>query len=472
LKTSEIVNVSVGLSATPASQANFSVPMLMIDTALVPVYRRYRTVSRSSYATVLATEAEALAWCTTLWGQNYNPALCYIGRWISADTAPMFICNNALTTIATWAAVTDGCCTVTTTAGADALTSLNFSTATSLADVAAIIDSALDSGGVSGAACAVDALGYIYFYDTAVVGSGADTVVVSASGSGTHIENSTYLNVAAGFAQGGLDAETLSASANAIFAITDVPFAICQIGGTDDQKAAFSTGMNALAKLCLLVETDTDAKSSGHTTDTGYQIEALSHQKTHITYTEHTGQYPDAAICGEILPRTEASTALSFIPLSGVSESGLHADGSTVIPLTSDERTALEAKGYDYLIAPAGLTHLRHGLAAGGYEIRIMIAKMFLEAKVTEGVYGYMVANNVVTFSDSDIQAIKGIVTYWADILVDRKAIDPGYTITMPSAADFTAATKATHIMTLSDIMDADTQKSVNSVNITMSFSV
>jgi hypothetical protein len=189
-------------------------------------------------------------------------------------------------------------------------------------------------------------------------------------------------------------------------------------------------------------------------------------------YTEHSTQHPDAAICGEIMPRTEATTSFAFTPLTGLSESGLHADGTTVIPLTVSERTALEAKGYDYLVNPAGSVHFVNGLASGGNEMRIMIGKMFTEAKISEEIYGYMVANNVVTFSDADIQAIKSIIVYWLDVMVARKVLDANYTITMPAASDFTAATKATHIMDLDDITDADAQIAVNRVNATLSWSV
>lgn len=472
MRTDQIMNVAIGLSATPASQANFSVPMLLVDTDDVPIYRRYRTVSKSTFGTNLTDSTDHMSWCTTLWGQNYNPALAYIGRWVSAASSPKFICYSAVQTISVWSAISDGSCTVTTTAGADALTVLDFSSVTTVAMIAAVFDAALVAGGTSGARCAVDALGNIVFTDPVVTGVGADTVVISASGAGTHVELPAYLNVAAGFAEAGMDAETMTAALNAILALDNTPFAINERGGSIAEVLAFSTGVNAKSKILLLRVTDTDAKNPALSSDVGYQIEAVSHQKTHMTYTEHTTQNPDAAICGEILPKTEAKCDFHSVPLAGVSESGLHVDGTTVIPLTDDERIALEAKGYDYLVDPAGSVHHRHGLAAGGYEMRIMVGKMFMEAKVSEGVYGYRIANDVVTFSDDDIQAIKSIVIRWADILVDRKVLEAGYTVTMPSAEDFTAAAKATHVMDLDDISDAETQRSVHSVNITMSWSV
>jgi hypothetical protein len=480
MNTQEIVNVSVSLTAVPASQANFSVPLLLVDHADVPIDRRYRTVTKSSYATALTAATEQVGWCGALWSQNYNPALAYIGRWVSAASSPYCVCVGFETTIATWALVSDGSLTVTTTAGADAITACDFTApVTTLAQVAAVIDAKLVAGGVSGARCTVDALDRIIFTDAGVTGAGANTVVLSGGGGGTDLYAAAYLNGASSFQQAGLDIEAMGTAVSAILAKTNTPYIICQRGGSIAQVVALSTAVNAMDKILLLVDDDADAKDGTSTADFGYQIEALGHQKTHMTYTEHTvnngaaaTQYPDAAICGEIMPRPEGSASFALNGFSGLSESGLDSDKTTVVPLTSDERIALEAKGYDYLINPAGVVHLRHGLAAGGNEMRVRIGMAYLAAKVAEDYYVYMLAQPVVTYSNEDITAMKSIVQFYADILVDRKLLSEDYTITMPDQSTFTAAVKATHTMTLSNILDAPVMNSVNDVVATLAFTV
>lgn len=476
MNTTEIVNVSIGLSATPASQATFTVPLLLVDHADIPYDRRYNIVTRSSYTTDLTASSTAYNWCAALWGQNYNPAEAYIGRWISANAAPYLYFPTYTSMLASWTAVTDGSLKLvdntTPTPLSNTLTGMNFSACTSIADVCTAITAKLAAAtpgivGIATFTCVLDKMDRIQIRSSQT-GASAKTISTAAAGSGTDLRTAL---LGTGISIAGVDTEAQGTALSAILEKDNTPFIICQRGGTVNQVKALSTAVNALDKILLLVCNDTTAPTSG-VADFPYAIEALGHQKTHMTYTEHTSQHPDAAICGEIMPRTEATTSFALTPFSGLSESGLNGDGTTVEPLTATEIAYLEGKGCDFLINPAGSVHLRNGLAAGGNEMRVMIGKSFMAAKITEDIYGYLIANDVVTFSDSDIQAIKSIIVHWADIMVDRKVLDADYTITMPSADDFTRAQKATHTLTLSDVFSANVQSAVNDMVITMSFTV
>lgn len=475
MKVSQIVNVSIGLSATPPSQATFTVPMLMVDHADIPIDRRYRITSRSAYASEYTAATDHYKWLQAVYGQNYNPSVAYLGRWVSAASSPYIVFPSPNGTISDWTSVTDGTIRITDGTNQDDLTSLNFAAVTSLADIAQVIETALQAiavpniTGLDTATCEVDILGRINITNS-TTGSAAATISAASQGTGTDLTGTSYLG--ASFSQAGLDAESIEGAMNLVLAKDDTPYIMNERGGSIAQQVAFSTGVQSLDKICLLRITDTDAKDDSKTTDTAYQIQALGHQQTHLGYTEHTAQSPDGALCGEVFPQKEATVNLAHTPLVGVSESGLDADGTTVIPLTDTERTNLEAKGTDYLINPAGSVTFTNGLAAGGNEIRIMVGKMYMGAKISEEVYGYMVANRVVTFSDEDIQAIKSIIEFWADEMVDRKVLQAGYEITMPEAADFTAAQQATHIMDLLDLSDMDTQRAVNRVNISFTWNV
>ena len=483
MKVSEVVSVAIGLSVTPASQAGFTVPILMVDHADVPVDRRYRQVTRPSYATDLTAATEQVGWCGALWGQEYNPAQAYIGRWVGTATSPQFICSTANATVATWKLIADGSCTVTAAAGADILTELDFTPVTSLADVAVVFNLKLIAGGVSKATCFVDALDRIVLTDLTITGAGSETVVITASGAGTDVTNATYLDIANGFAQGGLAVESLDTSLGEVLALDNTPYLVTQRGGSIVDVVAFATAASSRPKFLMLVDDDADAKDSAATSDFGYQIEALGYNKCQMCYTEHTvnngaaaTQYPDAAAIGQILtqPDKEGGISLALNKMTGLSESGLAADNVTVKPLTTTEITALKAKGYDFLVDPAGQVHLTTGLCAGGNEARVMIGKEFMGTKISEGIYAYLLANDVVTYSDGDLLAIKSIVSYWANELAKRGLLDSTTFdfSNFPTASDFTAAAKATHTMTLSDIFSADVFSSVNDVVMTLSFSV
>jgi hypothetical protein len=468
---SDFANLSIGLSATPPSQASFGVGMLMVDTADVPVDKRYIIVDKTSYADDLTAGSDALSWCTTLWGQTQNPAQAYIGRWASAATSYYRVCADANTTISDWT-------TLAATGKFDIDDATNnedispdFTGDTTMAEVAASITAALVASiNFTGYVCSIDALDRLII--TGITpGAASPSFTINSPSTGTDMTDAAYLGTS--FAQAGLDVETIGTAVNAILAVDNTPFIIAERGASIAQQVAFATSMNALDKLSIIVVSDENAKDAVDTTDAGYQINALGYQKIHVEYTEWgSTQNPDAAIIGEIIPQTEATINFALWPLTGLSESGKGVDGTSVIPITSGERTALEAKGYDFLAKPSTVTHFVNGLASGGNEMRIMFGKLFCEAKVNEEVYGYLVANKVVTFSDTDINAIKGIVEYWLNVMVARKVLEAGYTLTMPLASDFTAATKATHVMDLDDITDADSQRAVNKVNISLSWSV
>jgi hypothetical protein len=448
----------------------------------VPIDLRYITTTKTTYATDLTASTAQANWCAALWGQTYNPTTAYIGRWVSAASNPYVVCVGFQTVIATWSAVSDGSLTVTTTAGADVLTAIDFTGDLTLADVAASIQVKLTAGGLSGALCSVDSQNRIIFTDPAVTGAGSDTVLLSGGGGGTDIYGSGFLNGASAFQVGGVDIEPLGTAAAAILAIDNTPYIFCQRGGSISQLTAFSTYINSLDKYLYILDDDPNCKDSADTTDIAYILEALSHQKTHITYSEHTttvgaaaNQHADAAIIGEINARLnkEGAVSLALNPLTGVSESGLYSDLTTVIPLTAAERSALEAKGCDYLVSPATSTHLAKGLAVGGNEVRVMQGKSFMAASISVDIYNYLIANEVVVYSDADVQAIKSIVEYWANEMADRKLLDRDtFVFNFPSASSFSSAAKATHTMTLSDVFTCSVLSSVNDVVMTLSFTI
>jgi len=475
----DIVSVTIGLAATPPSTASFGIACLLVDDANVPIDKRQIQVTRSSYATSLTSGTDAYSWCQTLWSQNYSPEKAFIGRWASAATAPYFVMPDYNTTLATWTAVNDGDIRITDGTNTDDLTGLDFSSATSLADVAQVIETAIQAiavpniTGIDTATFEIDGFERMVLTHS-VTGASAPTIsmVQLPAGAGTDLSVAGFLSTATGFVQAGLDAEGIEDALALVLEKDNEPFSFCERGCSIAQQVDFSTAVNALSKLCFVVVNDTDAIDSGATTDAGYLINALGHQKTRVLYTEHTTQNPDAAECGEIMTRTEANTSFAFTPLSGVSASGLESDGTTVHEMTAAQISALTDKGYDYYSRPSTLTHAMTGLASGGNEFRIMYGKLFCEAMISADVYAYMIAQNVVTFSDEDILAIQGRISYWLDEMVNRKVLDPGYTITMPAAADFSAAVKATHVMDLNDVAEADAQIAVNKINITLTWNV
>jgi hypothetical protein len=479
MKVNEIADVSTGLSATPPSVASFSVPVLLVDDAAVPLDRRYIITNRAAYQTDLTSGSDALAWATILWGQDYNPEKAYIGRWISTASSPYFVCGSPGTDIPTWVAVaTSGDFAITDGTDTEEFASGLFTAVTSLADIAAILQTEVQTAttitSLQTATVTVDSFGRFLFTDS-TTGAAAPTISVIAptGGAGTDITTSDFLNISENaFAVAGIDAEDLDDALAAILALDDTPFIVHQRGGSIAQKVDLATAVIGYRKVCELVDNDPNSKDSQQSSDVPYQLSQLSNNNTHITYTEHIDQSPDAAINGQIYMRPEGSASVALNGLTSVFESGLDTDGTTVIPLTVGERTALEAKGCDYLVRPSTIVHCRHGLTAGGVEMRHRIGFYWSDTRISEGIYAYLLSSDVVTFSDDDIRAIGDIAKKYLDILVERKVIEPGFNLNLPSASDISAATKATHTLTLQDVAALIGQLAVNDVVMTMTASV
>ncbi|MGD9209262.1 MAG: DUF3383 family protein [Desulfobacteraceae bacterium] len=464
MKLSEKVNVSFALTAVPPASAGFSVPLLIGAFPEVPIDRRYRIVSKSDYATIMDTTTEAQNWCSFLWGQNYNVAQAYMGRWVNADSNPYFACVSPATFDASWASgtpITNGSLDIKKGVTTSNVTAIDLTGDTSWTDVCASIEAG--TGFPADVTVSVDVLGRIIFTNTTGVGSAQDDISVLSSGTGTDLTTSTYLNIDSGISVSGMDAEDPDAALAAILEKTNVPYEIHEIGASASQQVALGIACAVYKKLLMLNLRLPAVKDSASTTDAAYLLDAANNSYAYGIYTEHAAQYPTAAVNGEILPRPEGSAAMANNALQLVYESGL--SGGSPIALTPGERTALNDKNCDYLVAPVSPVHCERGLTFAGIEVKHRVGYNWAEVRSAEEIYAYLLANEV-TYNDVDIQAICGILYHYIDILVKRKCV-ASYEINVPSAADISLIVQATHTLSLLEIASAISAYAVNDVVMT-----
>lgn len=151
LSVSGVVNVSVNISPLAAGQRNFGVALLMGSSDVIDVSERvraYRTLD--GVASEFGTTASEFLAASLYFSQSPQPNLLYIGRWAQA-AAPAILHGGVLLPteqdIAVWNAVTNGGFNITVGGAAKTVTGLNFSGATNLNAVAAIIQADTDLGG-------------------------------------------------------------------------------------------------------------------------------------------------------------------------------------------------------------------------------------------------------------------------------------------------------------------------------------
>jgi hypothetical protein len=470
MKLSEKVNVSFALTAVPPASAGFSVPLLIGDFPEVPIDSRYRIVSKSDYATIMDTTTAAQDWCSFLWGQNYNVAQAYMGRWVSAAAAPRYVMTDYNTDAATWEAVSDGAFKITDGETPTAVGSINFDELTTMTAIAGAIQAAIRTAGsgipaLANAIVGFDPLGRMYI-ESATAGEEAATYTIISPDSGTDLTGENFFNTASrAFAVDGMDAEDPDAALAAILAKTNVPYEVHEIGASASQQVALGIACAVYKKLLMLNLRLAAVKDSISTTDAAYLLDAANNSYAYGIYTEHAAQYPTAAVNGEILPRPEGSASLANNALQLVYESGLDVDGITPIALTPGERTALNDKNCDYLVKPVSPVHCERGLTFAGIEVKHRVGYNWAEVRSAEEIYAYLLANEV-TYNDVDIQAICGILYHYIDILVKRKCV-ASYEINVPSAADISLIVQATHTLSLLEIASAISAYAVNDVVMT-----
>jgi hypothetical protein len=478
MKLSEKVNVSYALTAVPPASAGFSVPLLIGDFPEVPIDKRYRIVSQSDYDTIMDTTTAAQDWCSYLWGQNYNIAQAYMGRWVSAAVAPRFVMTDYNTVLDDWKAITvSGSFTITDNAATP--TTEDFDTAamdsfTSMTQVLAAIQTEIRTStsfaaDLADAIVGIDSLGRLYVEsDPTVPGASNVTYSIIKTGTpaGTDITAAGFLNIASrAFIVEGLDAEDPDDALAAIIAKSNVAYVVHEIGADASQQVALGIACAVYKKLLALNLRLAVVKDSASTTDAAFLLNAANNSYSYGIYTEHTTQYPTAAVNGEILPRPEGSASLANNALQLVYESGLDVDGITPIALTPGERTALNDKNCDYLVKPVSPVHCERGLTFAGIEVKHRVGYNWAEVRSAEEIYAYLLANEV-TYNDVDIQAICGILYHYIDILVKRKCV-ASYEINVPSAADISLVVQATHTLSLLEIASAISAYAVNDVVIT-----
>jgi len=466
MKLSDKVSFSIALTAVPAQSAGFSVPGLIVNASEVPAYQRVRTITRSDYATILDTTTTAAAWAAKLWFSG-NVAAAYVIRWVESAISASFVMKQVGSTIATWQAVTagdfgvsiGGVPTVLVTTGTMAGVS-------TMADVAAIIETAVQALAGDWAACTVeiDSLGNMVLYNSTSGDSSATVAITGPTGgAGTDITGSTLLNIASqAFSSPGLDAEDPDDALAAALAINDEIRIIHEIGASTAQQNALGTACASYGKIMLLNVRDVLAKDSTDTTNIAYLLSAGSNSYARGIYTEHVGDYPSATENGQLLTRPEGSASFANNPLTGVYESGLDPDGTTIIPLTPTEIASLNAINCDYIVAPMSNKYCNHGLTFSGIEMKHRVGYSWAELRSAEEIGAFLEQNEVV-FSDADIQSITAIIFKYIDILVNRKCADT-YTINVPSAADIALIEKATHTLTLADVAAIISAYAVNQV--------
>jgi hypothetical protein len=122
--------------------------------------------------------------------------------------------------------------------------------------------------------------------------------------------------------------------------------------------------------------------------------------------------------------------------------------GVTADSLTSTHLANAAGKNILVYANDDGTPHTFYGKAASGRSNRIQDAVDLLDARIREAVLAVFLSNEYVPMSDRGFAMMEGAVRGVLSNFVSQGIIDPGYIVTVPKAADVSAANKTAGLLT------------------------
>lgn len=181
------------------------------------------------------------------------------------------------------------------------------------------------------------------------------------------------------------------------------------------EVAAAAAWAEARTKLFGFSVSDTECKSAAVTDDILSTLQDAAYFRNFALFTENDLQYGAARLMGEEFPFQPGSRTWEFKTLSGL----------TVSELTASEISAIKAKNGLYYVAEAGTNRTYNSKTPGGEWIDIVHGIDELKARVQEGVFGVLVANGKVPYTDAGVTMIVTPIQGVLDARIDTKFLSP-----------------------------------------------
>ena len=418
------VDVEIQKDTPRVSEAGFSILMMITDSVLLSTARRNRAFTTVAGVTAFfgASSEEELAADAFFNQDPFNikqPDELQFGRYADADTAALLeMGNSPLSVIATWLAVTDGEFSVDIDGGAVELTGLDFSSITSLDDVASVIDTALGANGdcyflidrfnINSATTGASSL--ITVLETVAAPSGTD---ISGSGflDGDIIESPT--NVGGSILSQGQALETFEVALIAIEAIENDWYAMGAIKKYRDVTAAETmvTAIESRRKMFLIVSNDANTVILGNTSTLSYFIKNLNYKRSAVIYHDNSDLYPDASWMGQQLPKDLGSTNWAYKKMAGIAEGA--AVDIPAVSLTETQKDGALDVNCNLYTALLGDSFTYFGTMGGGKNvdkegefIDIIRNIDFLQARIEEGLLSLLVEKEIIPFTNAGISIV------------------------------------------------------------------
>ena len=234
--------------------------------------------------------------------------------------------------------------------------------------------------------------------------------------------------------------------------VTDALTAIAQIDNdwyglvwadrtqADVELAAAWTASNG--KLFITASDDVKIYDAGDATDIASILQAASHERTAVMFHETPAQYPDAAWLGLQLATDPGSSTWAYKTLTGI----------TFSPLSTSQSTAVQNKNGNTYELIGGVNVTFPGKVASGSYIDDIRGADWLEARITERVFGKLVNLPKVPHTDPGYGIVEAEIYAQLDEGIDAGYLvdDPAPVVSVPLSADVSSGDKIAR--TLNDV--------------------
>ncbi len=203
--------------------------------------------------------------------------------------------------------------------------------------------------------------------------------------------------------------------------------------------AALATLVEADKKIFIMNTSDDDVLSDG----AGNIMEttnAAALNRTAIMYSQENFDFAGPAWLGNRLPSIPGSSTWKFKTLSGV----------TVDDLNPTEISNIDSNNGNHYTPVGGVNISREGKMASGRFIDITRGIDWLDARIGEELFGLLVNNEKLKFTDEGITAIQSKIeaVLLQGVANGLIAADPEFTVTVPLAKDVSSNDKALRQLT------------------------
>ena len=393
LDVNRIVDVQISVSPLALQRAGFGIMNIIGKSDIIPISERLRSYNSISEvaADFAATDEEYLA-ASIFFSQIPKPTTLYVSR--RADVAlpaSLLTGANAETTIATWAAISDGAFDIDLDTVEENVTGCDFSAVTDMDGVAAEIASNFTG------ACTWDGLRFIL--NGTSTGATAAITFANAPAAGTDISGlMDALSTDGGTVNDGVDAETISESLDAIEAVNskwygfsftkEVRDATVTSAGTSADCLDAALWAEARIKTFWNNSSDANTLVTGNTSSISYQLEALDYSRTATVY--NAGDYPAVSLFarGATVDFAGTNTAITykFKQLPGLSATDLSAS-------QADAATTVNANYYAEFgtqLSGDSVSILAEGIMANGRFIDEVVGIDWLQNSIQTDVFNYL----------------------------------------------------------------------------------